>query len=849
MKQHFLVGLLVLPFLAVSASAQPVGIFENLSDIGEPGISGLANFENDVYTLEAGGGGIGYRRLDDQFFFVNTEMSGNFAIEGYPFPSGTAGWGGLMVRDTLDADSPHASIMIATTGRGTNSTTGSFHPFFRSSKGGGTMTDGDYEPGGWSDGHVGNVRLERLGNTFNFYSKDNAGQWILRRTEIVPMSDPVYVGLAATADDNNNLTFYDFSEVAIEEYAATVERNLPVDDLQPGATLNPVTLTVTVRDGQTADVSITEIPPKGGTISNFTASAGTATQDANGSIRWNLTGATGTATLTYTLQLGNRPTATFHGTFSLGSRTGNFIGGDAILPTIPAFQPLENPAPIDPDFPTVIQAEQGVAYTENDWHLMVFPQLDNGIVAMSASTTAGDVLEYAFTVPAAGTYYIFGLVRGNDGNSDSFHFGMDALPEGNDNSRWNISGNRVFQHDYVSSAGLGQDPMPFDLTAGEHFFYLGNREDDAAIDYLVVTTNPSLDLANIDLDAPGFFGRTIADGIAEPGESIAVEVSASIRDGISDTITIRETPPVGFTVSNIQPSGGTTTTEADGSIVWNVTGLGGQNVTLQYQLTPAAVTGNAGVYGVVTGTVKVGAEEPSPLGGDTIVGVFGNPGTPSGKTAYFFMDVPRNYLVDQFIQADLQNVFGLELTLIDDGDEPGFERPADTSGVDAVFVSESVGSGNIAGMDYQLNSPEPIFSWEALMGDEYAFQPGVGSGAVDGTDIEIVNNTHPITQGFNLGVIQVYSIPLQLGYLDNPPAGITVLATEPGNPNRAFLWTIEQNATVNGTTSPGLRVMTFLQLNGYAALTLPGRRLINQAIAYTLGVQPPDTAIEDFMLY
>lgn len=620
MKQCIVFGLLLMA--SVCMAQEQVGLFENQTDIGEPGIPGLVNFQDDVYSLEAGGAGIGYRRLDDSFYFVNTELSGNFAIEGFPEPLGTSGWGGLMVRDTLDADSPHASIMIATTGRGTNSTIGSFHPFFRSSKGGGTKTDGDYEPGGWTDGHVGNVRLERIGNTFRFYSMNSANEWVLRRTEVVPMTDPVYVGLAATADNNDNLTFYDFSQVSIEEFPATVERDLPTDELQPGAVLNPVTLTARVRDGLTEDLLVTEIPPVGGTISNVLASGGIATLNPNGTITWDLPGASGVATLTYDLQLGTQSAATFRGTFNMGEVTGNFLAGEAILPKIPSFQSVTEPIEVDPVFPTVIQAEQGTPLTDNAWFLMVFPQSENGVVTMSANGTAAAALEFPLRVSRPGTYYMFALVRGEDGNSDSFRTEIDVPPGGpseNGIQYWTINGNKVWFFDWISGEAdstLGTpaiNPRPFELLEGENYFYIGNREDDASIDYFVITPNPNFNIAGFSLANEQTFQTTRdlpqVDG-ALPA-SVQVTVDLNVRAGVSQSIVVSETAPKGWALSGITASVGTAT--VDGNVItWEVPTAA--NGTLAYTATPAA----GDTIGVFSGNSTNGVATLTTLGDVTV---------------------------------------------------------------------------------------------------------------------------------------------------------------------------------------------------------------------------------------
>jgi len=301
-------------------------------------------------------------------------------------------------------------------------------------------------------------------------------------------------------------------------------------------------------------------------------------------------------------------------------------------------------------------------------------------------------------------------------------------------------------------------------------------------------------------------------------------------------------------VGGLTASQGTATLESDGSITWTIPGPSGE-ASLTYNCVAPVITGNGGVYGMLRGSMTLGNDPTINISGDSHVGAAGTPVPSSGKTAFYFENVDLDGLTDQFIMSDLRTMFGLEIQRYSDTNSAGYEMPADLTGAALAYVSESVGSGNVAAMNYHANSPVPIVSGEQALGDDIAFQSGVGNGDTSGTAIAIVDNTHTITQGFALGTLDIYLLELPIGYLENPPAGIKVLATAVDNPNRAVLWVIEKGSTVNGTVSPGLRIATWIQLDGYANLTPAGRKLFAQIFAYALGVEPPVTKVEDFMLY
>jgi len=125
---------------------------------------------------------------------------------------------GVMIRDTLNADSKHAMVIESpahgarlqcrsTTGGSTSETAGS-----------------GIGPPRW-------VRLVRSGNTFNGYESANGSDWALIGSKTITMTDPVYVGLPVTSHDNSLLCTAIFDNVFVKSHPLelpTVPQNLTV---------------------------------------------------------------------------------------------------------------------------------------------------------------------------------------------------------------------------------------------------------------------------------------------------------------------------------------------------------------------------------------------------------------------------------------------------------------------------------------------------------------------------------------------------------------------------------------------------------------------------------------------
>ena len=125
---------------------------------------------------------------------------------------------GVMIRDTLDADSKHAMVI--------ESAANGVHLQCRSTTGSSASgTDGSgIGPPRW-------VRLVRSGNTFIGYESANGSDWALIDSKTISMTDPVYVGLPVTSHDNSLLCTATFDNAFVKFGSLeppTVPQNLTV---------------------------------------------------------------------------------------------------------------------------------------------------------------------------------------------------------------------------------------------------------------------------------------------------------------------------------------------------------------------------------------------------------------------------------------------------------------------------------------------------------------------------------------------------------------------------------------------------------------------------------------------
>ena len=163
-------------------------------DIGAPAMSGSVAYRDGVYTVRAGGADIW--GTADQFHFVYQPIQGDVDIRARVRSiSYAARWSksGVMIRETLDADSPHA-FALGSAGAG--------YAFQRRIEAGGfsqsTAGSADVPPG-W-------VRLVRSGARIEAFQSVDGTAWTSIGSDSIPMADAVYVGIATTSHNTTAST-------------------------------------------------------------------------------------------------------------------------------------------------------------------------------------------------------------------------------------------------------------------------------------------------------------------------------------------------------------------------------------------------------------------------------------------------------------------------------------------------------------------------------------------------------------------------------------------------------------------------------------------------------------------
>jgi PKD repeat protein len=229
-----------------------------------------------------------------------------------------------------------------------------------------------------------------------------------------------------------------------------------------------------------------------------------------------------------------------------------------------------------------------------------------------------------------------------------------------------------------------------------------------------------------------------------------------------------------------------------------------------------AVTGPSGTAAFQrTGYIKVGTIAKIALIGSSIPPVVGDE-----EIAHFLSE--QGFAVDHF------------------DDEPG-NRPSAQSlaaSHDLVVVSSTVASSSIGGEFRTANVP--LLFWESLL-----LRPDREGLATSGTvvtgqgSINIVNTTHPITQGLAAGNLTVFQPGANMTVGIGPfGAGAAVLARR-GATNDATLLVAEQGAALlNGYVTPARRAFVFLEDSSFLSATAEAKDIIKRAACWAGSFNP-----------
>lgn len=206
----------VLLCLAANARAQT----ELQQDIGNPALAGSATFDAATGTWTVVGGGEDVWGTSDQLYYVFRPLAGDGDLSvHYISMDLTHEYAkvGVMIRDTLDADSKH--VLISQTG------SHGIQTVWRDATGGGSTAETT------SGGGMNWLKIERAGDTITTsYSPVGAMLWIPHQTLNVPMSATATVGIFVNSHVGDTLCTAVFDNVVFNVPPATAAWNLSPAD-------------------------------------------------------------------------------------------------------------------------------------------------------------------------------------------------------------------------------------------------------------------------------------------------------------------------------------------------------------------------------------------------------------------------------------------------------------------------------------------------------------------------------------------------------------------------------------------------------------------------------------------
>ncbi len=164
---------------------------------------------------------------------------------------------------------------------------------------------------------------------------------------------------------------------------------------------------------------------------------------------------------------------------------------------------------------------------------------------------------------------------------------------------------------------------------------------------------------------------------------------------------------------------------------------------------------------------------------------------------------------------------------------------------DLVIGSSTLLSANVGG-DFR-HEPVPFVFWESALAwhnnpDDRECMAN-GPVAIDGhTQIDVLDNTHPVMEGLPAGVVTLTTSGEYFSYCTGAVApGVQVLATAVGDPNCRTMMVAEPGADLlDGGVAAGKRVFLYLYDTTWLQANATGRRILDNTLAWTLGEPAAD---------
>jgi regulation of enolase protein 1 (concanavalin A-like superfamily) len=190
--RSFAFVLVALATFAVSVQrVQAAGVGDwTAADVGAPAIKGTAtqlacsSSSSSCPVFAIGGGGLGVTGTSDQFMFLYQKLTGDgvITVRLLSLAGTSTAEAGLMLRESLTATAPHASILNSGAGV-------SFRTRLTAGK---TTTSTAVSKGTW-------MRLERVGPTVTALVSSDGSQWTIVGTKTVALPSTIYAGMVVTS--------------------------------------------------------------------------------------------------------------------------------------------------------------------------------------------------------------------------------------------------------------------------------------------------------------------------------------------------------------------------------------------------------------------------------------------------------------------------------------------------------------------------------------------------------------------------------------------------------------------------------------------------------------------------
>jgi len=294
-----------------------IGDFDDHISVGDDDFMGDATYAGGTYTIT--GAGTDIWGTVDGFYWVYKEITGSFIITAdFAWTDPDLGddfkKGGLMVR--TDPEDPSSVFVIALLRKDLAA-----YLQYRPEAG----TNGlDGPTATKSANDTDTIRLMRVKNSFSMMRKQTDGSFKAVGGLSVDLPETIFLGMAVTAHDVADFQTGNFSNVSIETIPVAViaERTMPQDTFTTNTVVADIKVAVEIEAGKTTDIALQEIVPSGWEITKQQVSKGEAAIDGN-TINWTWAGASGNATLTYSVRPSSETTEGVMFGGSLTSSEGN----------------------------------------------------------------------------------------------------------------------------------------------------------------------------------------------------------------------------------------------------------------------------------------------------------------------------------------------------------------------------------------------------------------------------------------------------------------------------------------------------------------------------------------------